>query len=182
VARTVTTSAPGTSPAQAANGAQHGPGAASSYEQLVRLYADYTHTLTDGDIARWPEFFTDTCVYEVNSAENVENGWPLPVLLCEGRLMIEDRAYAFPNIQVSRPRRIRYLVSGVRVTGQDGDTVTAEADLLVVQALRGELPQVVLCGEYRDEIELRPGQRPLFRKKVCVYDHDVIDTAFVLPV
>jgi 3-phenylpropionate/cinnamic acid dioxygenase small subunit len=179
--RTVTTT-PGTSPAQATDGTAHGHRPASVYEQLVRLYADYTHTLTDGDIARWPEFFTEDCVYEVTSAENVENGWPLPVLLCEGRLMVEDRAYAFPNIQVSRPRRIRYLVSGIRVTGHDGDTVTAGADLVVVQALRGELPRVVLCGEYRDEVRLRDAERPLFRKKVCVYDHDVIDTAFVLPV
>lgn len=41
-------------------------------------------------------------------------------------------------------------------------------------------PSVVACGEYQDEI-VRGTDRMLFRKKLCIFDNDVVTTALVYP-
>jgi salicylate 5-hydroxylase small subunit len=53
-----------------------GPYTPSLYEQLGQFYDDYTRTVTSGDLKRWPDFFTEDCLYGANSRENIEQGHP----------------------------------------------------------------------------------------------------------
>jgi anthranilate 1,2-dioxygenase small subunit len=153
---------------------------ATLYERVTRFYADYTHTVAGGDLKLWPDFFTDDCLYQATSRENHEQNLPLGLLQCDGRKMIEDRAAAIMNTQVFQPRRIRYYISGLRIVSSEAATIDVCADFLVVQALLNSTPVVVSFGEYLDEIVIRDG-RMLFRKKICIYDNDVVTTSLVYP-
>ena len=59
--------------------------------ELEDLFAAYAACLDDGELERWPEFFTDDCRYEIIPRENFERRLPLAVLRCESKGMLIDR-------------------------------------------------------------------------------------------
>ena len=44
---------------------------------LESLISDYVHALDDGELERWPDFFTEDCIYKIIPRENYENDLPL---------------------------------------------------------------------------------------------------------
>lgn len=152
----------------------------SLYERVARFYTDYTRTVAGGDLKLWPDFFTDDCLYQATSRENYEQNLPLGLLQCEGKNMAEDRVAAILNTQFFQPRRVRYYLSGLRIVNCEATAIETRADFLVVQAILNSTPVVVSFGEYLDEIVVGDG-RLLFRKKICVYDNDVVTTSLVYP-
>ena len=42
--------------------------------RLADLYCAYSDALDEGELERWPEFFTEDCVYKVIPRENYEAG------------------------------------------------------------------------------------------------------------
>ena len=47
---------------------------AQAYTELLQLYAEYTAAIDAGDWDRWPEFFTEDCIYKLQPRENHERG------------------------------------------------------------------------------------------------------------
>lgn len=167
------------------------PRPASLHERVAAFYHDYAAVIAAGDLAGWASCFTDDCLYRITTAGNVEQGRPGALVVCQGGQMVEDWA-SIVTIRVSRPRRVRLLLSGIQVTGVAGASISARADFLSIQTLRGELPRLVMCGESVDEIEEREieeqeedgrgGRRLRFRRRLCVADNDVVDTSLGVPV
>ena len=56
----------------------------------------------DGALERWPEFFTEACVYKVIPRENVEQGLPVALIYCESRDMLVDRVVAMRETALLR--------------------------------------------------------------------------------
>lgn len=65
----------------------------TDYYALLSLFADYTGAVDNGDWDRWPEFFTEDCLYRVQPRENHERGLPLATLSLESKGMLKDRIY-----------------------------------------------------------------------------------------
>ena len=53
--------------------------------QIQQLYADYAAVLDSGQFSRWPDFFTDDCIYKIQPRENFDRGFPLSTLAQIGR-------------------------------------------------------------------------------------------------
>ena len=52
--------------------------------ELEDLFAAYAACLDDGELERWPEFFTDDCRYEIIPRENFERGLPVAEYSAKG--------------------------------------------------------------------------------------------------
>src|SRR5277367_5635228 len=96
---------------------------------------EYAAVLDRGEVERWPEFFTADAVYRMVARDNLENGWPLALVSCEGIGMFKDRAYAIAHTEMFAPRYVQHHINNVRILGVDGPLVRAEANYLVLETL-----------------------------------------------
>jgi hypothetical protein len=74
--------------------------AADPYPQIEALLRDYCHALDDGEVGRWSGFFQDDATYQITTRENRESGYPLGIMLCEGRAMMHDRIKALQTANI----------------------------------------------------------------------------------
>lgn len=51
--------------------------------RLADLYCAYSDVLDEGELERWPDFFTADCVYKVIPRENFEQDLPIALIYCE---------------------------------------------------------------------------------------------------
>ena len=83
--------------------------------RLADLYCAYDNVLNDGELERWPELFTDPCIYKVIPRENYEQGFPVAVIYCESTGMLVDRVVAMRETALYAPRIVRRMTSAVCV-------------------------------------------------------------------
>ncbi|MFN3231104.1 MAG: aromatic-ring-hydroxylating dioxygenase subunit beta [Alphaproteobacteria bacterium] len=145
------------------------------------LLSDYAACLDNGEIDRWPDFFTDDCTYKVIARDNHERGRPLATILCESRGYLLDRVRAVQETSYYLPRQLRHVVSGLRITGHDGDEIRAEANYAVFRTMPDEETRVFNVGNYMDSIVL-DGTRLKFKTKICIYDSILIPNSLVYPI
>jgi anthranilate 1,2-dioxygenase small subunit len=149
--------------------------------RLRDFYDDYTFCLDDGQLERWPTFFTEDCRYRVISRENYDDDLPHATLYCDGLNMIKDRVTALRETTVYEPRSLRHLVGGLQVLGQEGDLIKATANFAIFESLSDREPVVNMVGRYVDAI-VRDGSSFLFKDRFCVFDNYRIRTSLIIPV
>jgi 3-phenylpropionate/cinnamic acid dioxygenase small subunit len=146
------------------------------------FHAGYAQVLDRGDLADWPGFFVENCVYRITGRENWDAGRPIGILYCDSRAMLEDRVFAIRKTAMYAPRTVLHFISNVRVTSSaDAGTVTAEANFLLVENLIDRNPRLLMAGCYFDRFQ-REGTRLLIKERHCVYDTLTVQTSLVYPV
>lgn len=148
---------------------------------VERLNYDYAEVLDSGQIERWPGFFTEDALYRVTSQENADGNFPGGLIYCEGMGMLKDRAFALAHTETFAPRYTQHHVNNVRVLSIEDDTVTADANYLVLETLTDEPTRILQAGKYRDRLH-RDGDRLLIKERQCIYHTLVIPNALVFPV
>src|SRR6266516_5938513 len=105
-------------------------------ERIEDLLCDYAHALDDGQIDRWPAFFTETCVYHVTTREGHEAGLPIGIMRCVGRGMMLDRVKAFHTANIFEPHSYNHIV-GYPTLSCDQTTgwVTARSNFQVTRIM-----------------------------------------------
>src|SRR5690348_3433202 len=98
-----------------------GPVSLELRAELADLYAGYADVLDGDELEAWPDFFTETCRYEVIPRENRELGLPLATVRCESRGMLMDRVFAVRQTQMFAPRYLRHLIGPPRVVAVHGE-------------------------------------------------------------
>jgi anthranilate 1,2-dioxygenase small subunit len=149
--------------------------------EVEELYCQYVECLDDGALERWPDFFTDECVYQIIPRENFERGLPLALMLCESKGMLQDRVAAVQQTNVYAPRALRHLVSTIRITGLEGDVIQARANYAVFETPNNEVTRIFNVGRYIDRL-VRQGETLKFREKLCVFDSVVVPGSLVYPI
>jgi 3-phenylpropionate/cinnamic acid dioxygenase small subunit len=145
------------------------------------LYADYVACLDDGELERWPEFFTDECLYKIVPRENFDRGLPLALMLCESKGMCQDRVEALRRASVYAPRALRHLVGNIRIVAEDPAGIRVQANYLVLQTLTDEPTQVFNAGKYVDRL-VRNAGRLKFKEKLCIFDSVIVPGSLVYPI
>lgn len=146
---------------------------------VERLHARYAHALDAGRLEAWPDFFTESGVYRIATAENEARGLPLPVLYAEGRAMLRDRVASLRHANIYEPQRYRHMVSCILTEEIDKSTVRSTASFLVVRIMQGGETMLYASGEYRDRIVLAP--EPRYAERVVVCDSQKFDTLLAIP-
>lgn len=145
------------------------------------LYARHAECICDGELERWPDFFTESCVYKIASRVNVERGLPLAPFLAESRGALRDRVVAIRNTMVFAPRCVTHAVSGVRIAGREGALLRTRSMFCVYQTLEDGATHIQLAGRTFDTIDTA-GAEWLFAERVVVYDTDLVPGSVVYPV
>ena len=160
------------------------PGVAVGLElraRLADLYCAYDDALNDGALERWPELFTESCIYKVIPRENVEQGFSIALIYCESRDMLVDRVVALRETALYAPRIARRVTSGVclRAMGPDGLSLTA--NFAVFQTMQDQPSELFLCGRCQDRVVEDAGALR-FAERLCIYDSTIVPTSLVYPI
>jgi salicylate 5-hydroxylase small subunit len=152
-----------------------------TWRALQDLYSDYAHTLDAGDFERWPAFFTDPCVYRLQSRENHERGLPLATLSFESRGMLVDRVFGVTQTIYHDPYYQRHVVAAPRVLALGDDGIRSQANYVVLRTKRDAMPDVLSTGRYLDHVVRTPeGLR--FAERLVIFDNDLIPNSLIAPI
>jgi anthranilate 1,2-dioxygenase small subunit len=150
--------------------------------EIEAFNADYAARLDRQDLTAWVDCFTADAFYVVISRENFERGHPVGLIYCEGRPMIEDRAFALLKTAMYGPRYLRHMISNLAIVPQPDGSVQARANFVVFEVLTDRPDARVLqVGEYQD-VFVREGDALKLRERRCIYDNLLIPTALCIPV
>jgi 3-phenylpropionate/cinnamic acid dioxygenase small subunit len=149
-------------------------------ERLADLYGAYDEALGEGQYERWPEFFTEACVYKITSRENYEAGLPIGLVTAESRAMLTDRVAAMRKTMLYAPRIVRNLTAGIMLRSINADGMRLSASFAVFQTLLNEPSTVFLCGRYYDRV-VEDGGELRFAERICVADATLVPTSLIFP-
>ena len=139
------------------------PGVAAGLDlrsRLADLYCAYDDALNDGALERWPEFFTEACVYKVIPRENIERGFPVALIYCESRDMLADRVVALRETALFAPRIARRLTSGICLRAIDADVLRSSAQASQYsRRCRTSRAELFLCGRCQESLWSRTTER-----------------------
>ncbi|BAI74451.1 aromatic-ring-hydroxylating dioxygenase, beta subunit (plasmid) [Azospirillum sp. B510] len=148
------------------------------------FYDAYYEALDDVRLEEWPDFFTEECLYRVIPRENHERGYMLCTMQAESRGMLRDRVTGLLKTQMYAPRYYRRFPGPLRVT-QGADGIRARHNLLMVQTLIDQQPNIVLCGVCHDRLVEADGPPPLaglrLVERVVVFDSEMIANSLIYP-
>ena len=148
--------------------------------RIEDFHSDYADVLDRGEIATWPDFFTDDGVYRLMARDNADANLPLSLISCEGKGMFKDRAYAIEHTEMFAPRYTLHQISQIRITGVQGNLVRARANYVIYETLIDEPTRVLQCGKYVDQFDMS-GPLVLLRERLCIYDTVLVPTCIVYP-
>jgi salicylate 5-hydroxylase small subunit len=149
--------------------------------RLADLYCAYGDALDEGELERWPDFFTAECVYRVIPRENFEHGLPIALIYCESRGMLVDRVVALRETALYVPRLIRHFVSNIRLRAVEAYGLRLTASFALYQTMLDQPSELFLCGAYHDRVVDDDGSLR-FAERICVYDSTTVPTSLVYPV
>jgi anthranilate 1,2-dioxygenase small subunit len=148
--------------------------------EIEALYARSAELLDEGPISAWPSLFTQDGGYRIVTRENVDQGWPLALMLCESRAAIEDRVHAIEHLSLTIPRRMRHMTSGLRVSSDDAGW-RAEANFVVFETLAGAQTACFAAGLYRDRLVRDTDGVLRFGERTAICDSALIRNSLVIP-
>lgn len=150
--------------------------------EIEEFNVAYAETLDAGKLVEWPDYFTEDAFYRIRSRENADMDLPVGLVYCEGRKMIVDRVFALIHTAMFEPRYFRHMVTNTRVLEIDEHGVIhARASYLLLETILDQDTRLLQAGQYVDEFQRVDG-RLLLRRRDCVYDSLIIQTAIVHPV
>ena len=153
--------------------------------EVQTLHAAVARVLDSGDLASWPDFFTEDCIYRVQSRENHDRGLPLATMRLESRAMLRDRVYGASETIFHHPYAQRHLIGPPVILRHDrhpdGDEVECEASFLVVRTHQDALPEVLAVGRTIDVLVRADGGWK-FRQRLCIFDNDLLPNSLVHPI
>ena len=152
------------------------------FYELYDLYARYTEALDDGPLERWPEFFTEQCMYQIIPRDNYDQNLPVAIMRCESRAMIEDRVTAVNETMMYEPRYLRHHTTDIRIEDPIDSEVQVRANFSVIEVLPDELPRILIAGRYLDRLERSDETGWRFKEKLCVFDSVLVPNSIVFPV
>ena len=151
---------------------------------VEELQHAYVHCIDADRLEEWPDFFTDPCLYQVTTRENVDQGLPIAVIYCDSKGMLQDRIVALRQANIYGPHRYRHMVSAVQVTGVEGNLVRAQANYVVYRTLLDPVnygsSELFSVGVYLDTIVIDQGV-VRFREKTVLVDTARILSLLVTP-
>jgi len=149
--------------------------------RLADLYAAYDATLDENELEKWPDFFTEACLYKVIPRENYELGLPVGMLSLESRAMLADRVVALRETMFFAPRTLRRLVGAPTLRSVNPDGYRLTATFALFETMLNEPSALFLCGRFYDRV-VDDGGALRFAERVCVTDATNVPTSLVFPI
>ena len=149
--------------------------------EIGALQDAYVAAIDDDRLEEWPGFFTEDCLYEIMPKENEDAGFPAPLMRCDNAAMLRDRVLSLRNANIYEQPVYRHMLSGLRVTASDADTVDATMNYVVVNTNQPGDSTIYQAGRYLDRI-VRTANGWRFRQKRVIYDTLRVQTLLAYPI
>lgn len=160
------------------------PGSEVTFEDwftITQAYARYASIVDSGDWDRWPQLFTEDCVYRLQPRENHERGFPLTTLSLTSRGMLLDRVFSIKETLFHDPYYQRHLISSPIVHEAASDQWDCEANYAVFRTKLSDTTTVFNVGRSFDTI-VRTSEGVRFARRECIYDSEMIPNSIIYPV
>lgn len=154
--------------------------ATATQESIQNLLRDYCHALDDGEVERWSSFFTADATYQITTRENVANGYPLGIVLCEGKGMLDDRIRALQTANIFESHTYCHITGPLDIRAELEDRWTVRSNFSVFRTMYTGQMELFATGKYLDVVDTSGGQA-LFAERIVVVDSRRIDTLLVYP-
>jgi anthranilate 1,2-dioxygenase small subunit len=154
--------------------------ATQTFERIERLLRDYCHALDDGEVDRWSGFFQDGATYQITTRENLANGYPLGIVLCEGRGMMDDRIKALKTANIFESHTYCHITGPLDVVEQMEDRWSVRSNFAVYRTMYTGEMELFAAGKYLDVVDTS-GAQASFAERIVVVDSRRIDTLLVYP-
>jgi 3-phenylpropionate/cinnamic acid dioxygenase small subunit len=147
---------------------------------IESFLADYAHRLDDGKIDDWTGFFAADALYQITTRENHEAGYPIGIMLCKGRGMMEDRVLALKTANVFEPHAYCHIVGRPDLREEAPGTLTARSNFSVYRTMESGETVLFAIGKYLDRIVFEAGV-PKFGERRVILDSRCVDVLLVFP-
>jgi salicylate 5-hydroxylase small subunit len=148
---------------------------------ISQLYGRYSSLVDAGDWERWPELFTEDCVYRVQPRENHERRLPLATLSLSGRGMLLDRVYSIRESLFHDPYYQRHIIGNPIIDRAGPDRWQCEANYAVFRTKLSDTSTVFNVGRSFDVV-VRTTDGPRFSRRECIYDSEMIPNSMIYPI
>jgi anthranilate 1,2-dioxygenase small subunit len=154
---------------------------AAARDAIARLQMQYVHAIDNGEFERWPQFFTEKCVYQIIPRVEYDQGRLIGVWFCDNRGMLEDRVSALREVNVYEPHVYRHVIGPTEISDHADGAYRAQTSFIVVRTMYDGAMCVFSAGRYVDEVVV-DGDKALLRKRSVVTDSSRYDTLVVIPI
>ena len=148
--------------------------------RVESFLADYAYRLDDGKIDEWTGFFTEDATYQITTRENFEAGYPIGIMLCKGRGMMEDRVLALKTANVFEPHTYCHIVGRPELREESPGTLSGRSNFIVYRTMEDGEARLFATGKYLDRIVMEAGA-PKFKERRVILDSRRIDVLLVFP-
>ncbi len=154
---------------------------AQAERAIAQLMLDYVQCIDDAHYERWPELFTETCLYQVIAAEDHALGRPIGFWFCDNRDMLIDRVRSLRSVNVFEPHRYRHVIGPSALERAGAESYRARTSYMVARIMQDGATDLFSTGSFEDEIVFE-ADRPRFKKRVVVCDSHRISNLLVIPI
>ena len=147
---------------------------------IMRAQLDYARCIDDDRIEEWPDFFADSCLYRITSADNFRDGMEASLVFANSKGMLKDRISALREANIYERQSYRHILGAPCVLSQKNELTRCETSFLVARIMRDGTTDVFATGRYLDVYGFEHGALKLF-ERVVVCDSSRIDTLLALP-
>ena len=149
--------------------------------RLVELNAAYARAIDNEQYEAWPDFFLESCLYKVTTAENVAKGLEAGLIYADSRAMLQDRISALRQANIYERQRDRHIVGLPTVLGVHDGATEVETPFLIVRSMRDGRMDVFATGCYRDKVKTNGDGTLRFAERIVVCDGSRFDTLVAIP-
>ena len=149
-------------------------------DAIARLQMQYAHAIDNDEAERWPQFFTERCLYQIISRTDYDAGRPLGAWYCDSRGMLEDRVSSLRGVNLYEPHVYRHVIGPTEILDFRDGIWHAQTSYIVVRTMHDGEMVVFSAGRYVDAITLDDGTAR-FASRVVVTDSWRYDTLIVIP-
>ena len=149
---------------------------------IQEFYFRYADCLDGGRLQHWPEFFTEPCVYRINTRRGMRMEPDEDSMSFDSKAIMLDRIVALGQSEDFEPHLQRHYIANVRAqtTEAEGEALRVFANFLVIRTFPEKRSELFVSGHYKDRI-VRPSGRWKFQEKLVVLDSDVAPEGLIYP-
>jgi 3-phenylpropionate/cinnamic acid dioxygenase small subunit len=149
--------------------------------RLAALNSDYAACIDADRLEDWPDFFLESCLYKITTADNHRRGYEAGVIYADSQAMLRDRVAALREANIYERQAYRHIVGMPRLAAETAGTVSAETPFVVIRTMRDGRMDIFAVGCYLDRIAA-PVDGPLrFAERIVVCDSPRFDTLLAIP-
>lgn len=147
---------------------------------IIHAQADYARTIDNDELEKWPDFFTDDCLYKITTAANYAKGYEVGVVFANSRGMVLDRVSALREANIYEKQSYRHILGMPVIMSDDAKGVRTETSFLVVRIMQDGESDLYASGRYFD-LYRREGEGVKLAERIVVCDLQRFDTLLALP-